>query len=232
MTSIFSSYSGCRQYREDILKACASLGEGVPVFDKLRSAYNHPGFIAAMGDRVRDALDAFPAGERDSVQLVFTAHSIPMSQALGSDYVAQLNEACRLVTESLGRSEYRLVYQSRSGSPHTPWLEPDILDVLPSMHDAGVARLVVAPIGFMSDHMEVIYDLDTQAKELAEKLGMHMVRAGTPGTHPAFVSAIREMIMERTTAGTPRLSLGTRGPSHDICPMDCCRKGESGRPHA
>jgi ferrochelatase len=230
VTSVFSSYSGCRQYREDIIRACEETGDGAPIFDKLRSGYNHPGFIGAMADRVRDALAKFPAGEHDGVRVVFTAHSIPLAQAQHSDYVAQLGESCRLVMAQLERNDHTLVYQSRSGSPHSPWLEPDILDHIEKEHAAGVDRMVIAPIGFISDHMEVIYDLDTQAKELCEKLGMRMERAGTVGTHPAFVRAIRELVLERTTQGAERRALGTRGHAHDICPMDCCLKGESGRP--
>ena len=230
VTSIFSSYSGCRQYREDVVRACEAAGDGAPIFDKLRSAYNHPGFIEAMAARVGEALDRFPAGERDSARVVFTAHSIPTSQALKSDYVAQLEESSRLVMASLGRSDHDLVYQSRSGSPHTPWLDPDILDHLRGLKSRGIDRVVVAPIGFISDHMEVIYDLDTQASELANELGMKMVRAGTVGTHPAFVRTIRELIEERMTASPRRPALGSRGPSHDICPLNCCPKGD-GRPH-
>lgn len=231
VTSVFNSYSGCRQYREDVVRACEAIGDGAPVFDKLRSCYNHPGFIEAMADRVREAIATFPPHLRDSVRVVFTTHSIPAAQAQRSDYVAQLEDACGLVMAQLQRRGHRLVYQSRSGSPHTPWLEPDILDHLQAERKAGVERMVVAPIGFMSDHMEVIYDLDTQAKELAEKIGLRMVRAGTVGTHPAFVRAICDLVVERTTPGAERRALGTRGPSHDICPLDCCPKGEVGRPH-
>ena len=227
VTSVFSSYSGCRQYREDIMKACESLGDDVPVFDKIRSCYNHPGFIEAAADRINEALHKFLPSERDSVSIVFTAHSIPRTQAAGSDYVAQLEEACRLVMWTLGRTGHELVYQSRSGSPHTPWLEPDILDHMESAKAAGVQRMIIVPIGFISDHMEVIYDLDTQAKELAERIGMRMERAGTVGTHPAFVRMIHELIMERTVPGVTRKSLGARGPSHDICPLNCCAKGKS-----
>jgi ferrochelatase len=231
VTSVFSSYSGCRQYREDIARACDAAGDGAPAFDKLRSSYNHPGFIHAVADRVRDALNTFPGDERDAAHVLFTAHSIPMAQAQKSHYVEQLEEACRLVMAELGREDYRLVYQSRSGSPHSPWLDPDILEVLPQMHAAGVERVVTVPIGFLSDHMEVIYDLDTQAKELAATLGVGFVRAATVGTHPAFIRMIRELIMERN-GNAPRLALGTRGPSHDICPLDCCLKGESSHPRA
>ena len=211
VTSVFNSYSGCRQYREDVMRACTSVGEGAPIFDKLRSCYNHPGFIDAMAARVSDALAAFPEPERDSARVIFTAHSIPLSQATHSDYVPQLEEACRLVMERLGRDGHALVYQSRSGSPHSPWLEPDILDHLKREKNAGVQRVVLAPIGFLSDHMEVIYDLDTQAKELARELGLEMVRAGTVGAHPSFVHAIRELVLERMTPGAERAALGTRG---------------------
>lgn len=230
VTSVFSSYSGCRQYREDVIRACEAAGDRAPVCDRLRSCYNHPGFIGAMADRVRDALAQFPEMARDTVRVVFTAHSIPLAQAQHSDYVAQLEDACRLVMEQLGRNGHDLVYQSRSGSPRTPWLEPDILDHLREQPGAGVRNVIVAPIGFVSDHMEVIYDLDMQAKALCEELGVRMVRAGTVGTHPAFVRAIRELVMERMTADAVRPALGTRGPSHDICPMSCCLKVSAERP--
>jgi ferrochelatase len=228
ITSLFSSYSGCRQYREDIVRACEAAGEGAPVLDRLRFAYNHPGFIAAQADRVREALETLPARERDPVQVVFTAHSVPVTQAKHSEYVEQLEEACRLVMAELGRENHRLVYQSRSGSPRTPWLEPDILDYLRTARASGVERVVVVPIGFISDHMEVMYDLDTQARELAAQIGLGFVRAKAIGTHSAFVRAIRDLLLERS-ANAPRLALGTRGPGHDICPLDCCLKGDPAR---
>jgi len=225
VTSVFSSYSGCRQYQEDIARACAAVGERAPIFEKLRVAYNHPGFIGPQVERARRALDQFPPQERASTRLVFTAHSIPLGLARQSDYVAQLEEACRLVAGGLGRSDYRLVYQSRSGSLRTPWLEPDICAYLDELRAAGAERVVVVPIGFISDHMEVVFDLDTEARARAERIGLRMVRAETVGTHTAFVSMIRELVLERMTANPERRCLGTRGPGHDICPLDCCLGG-------
>jgi protoporphyrin/coproporphyrin ferrochelatase len=211
VTSAFSSYSGCRQYRENIEQA---LGSSSVQVDKLRVFYNHPGFIEAMAERCREALN-----QRPEAHLVFTAHSIPLSLANTSQYAGQLQEACRLVARQLGRTDWRLVYQSRSGSPTQPWLGPDIGDYLKEL-GAG-AGVVIAPIGFLSDHMEVVYDLDTEARQICERLGIRMTRAATVGVHPRFVSMIRALILERTQ-GAPRLALGNDGPSHDDCPADCC----------
>ena len=207
VTSAFSSYSGCRQYRENIQQA------GGPPVDKLRVFYNHPKFISAVADRCRPALAALPGAE-----LIFTAHSIPLSMARTSRYEEQLRKSCRLVAAHLGLSRWRLVYQSRSGPPTQPWLEPDIGDYL---KQADTKEVVIAPIGFLSDHMEVIYDLDTEARHLCESLGIRMARAATVGVHPEFVSMIRDLVLERT-AGSPRLALGDDGPSPDVCPADCC----------
>lgn len=221
-TSAFSSYSGCRQYRENVLAAQAAVGERAPQIDKLRVFYNHPGFIMPMIERVQTALDAIPAERRDATHLIFTAHSIPMSMASGCNYVNQLDEACRLVSNAFPNLANRLVYQSRSGPPTQPWLEPDVGDYLRELAGKGVKDVVVIPIGFISDHMEVMYDLDYEAKHIAEELGMNLVRAGTVGTHPQFVSMIRELIAERMGLVTQKRFLGTLGPSHDVCPIDCC----------
>src|SRR5271167_751373 len=166
MTSAFSSYSGCRQYRENIAAAQQEIGGDAPQVDKLRVFYNHPGFIAAMTDRVREALEQVPAELRGKTQLAYTAHSVPLAMAQGSKYVQQLEEACGLVSAALGRSGDRLVYQSRSGPPTQPWLEPDVLEYLREAKRDAVPAVVLAPIGFISDHMEVLYDLDTEAKDL------------------------------------------------------------------
>ncbi|MCA9892791.1 MAG: ferrochelatase [Anaerolineae bacterium] len=220
-TSAFSSYSGCRQYREDIIRASEPI-EGAPTFDRLRTFYNHPGFINPMIENTRAAFEQFPSDQREDVQLIFTAHSIPLGMAHNSDYEAQLKEACRLVAEGIGRKDYVLVYQSRSGPPHVPWLEPDICDYLREIGQQGVKQVVMVPIGFISDHMEVMFDLDTEAMQVAEEMGMNLVRAATVGTHPQFISMIRELILERMTENPQRRALGTCGPSHDICPVGCC----------
>ncbi|MBX9604259.1 MAG: ferrochelatase [Bryobacteraceae bacterium] len=217
VTSSFGSYSGCRQYRENIEAARAGAGEGAPEIDKLRHHYNHPGFIETMSIRVRAALEE--AGS--AAALVFTAHSIPVSMAESGPYVAQLEEASRLVAESVGKPDWRLVYQSRSGPPGQPWLEPDISDSLRQIRSEGADSAVVAPIGFISDHMEVLYDLDTEAQAVCREIGLKMVRAGTAGCHPRFVRMIRELIEERMH-GAAKQALGVLGPYPDTCPAGCC----------
>jgi ferrochelatase len=224
-TSAYSSYSGCRQYREDIERARAEVGPGAPSVDKLRAFYNHPGFIEPNAENVRAALEQIPAARRAAAQIAFTAHSIPMKMAVGCDYQAQLMETCRLVAESLQHERWRLVFQSRSGPPTQPWLEPDICDYLSELKEAGTEDVVIAPVGFISDHMEVIYDLDTEARAVCERLKLNMVRAATVGTHPLFIRMIRELILERTAPGTPRRFLGQRGTVPDACPSDCCLMG-------
>ena len=223
VTSAFSSYSGCRQYRENIAQAQARVGANAPAIDKLRVFYNHPGFIGPMSERVRTALSELPSQGRGRSLVLYTAHSVPLSMAESSSYVMQLEEACQLVSAALGRANDRLVFQSRSGPTSQPWLEPDILDTLREVKSANLADgVVIAPIGFISDHMEVLYDLDTEAKELCVDIGLPMVRAGTVGTHPGFVRMIRDLIVERTSENPLPLALGTLGPSHDVCPEDCC----------
>ena len=228
-TSAFNSYSGCRQYRENIEHARAHLGAAAPTVHKLRACYNHPGFIEAMRDRVHDSLEKMRSDRHSKTKIVFTAHSIPLSMASGSEYASQLAEACQLVAEAYPGLSWELVYQSRSGPPTQPWLEPDVCDYLKQLHhDREYTDIVLVPIGFVSDHMEVLFDLDTEAQQLCSQLELNMVRAKTVGTHPKFVGAIRELILERT-AGAERKSLGTLGPSHDVCPEDCCPAGRPAR---
>jgi ferrochelatase len=229
VTSALSSYSGCRQYREDVIKAVQKAGRDAPTFDKLRVFYNHPGFIDPIIANVSNALGTIPAERRETTKLIFTAHSIPAAMARHCAYETQLREASRLVAEGVGVVDHRIAYQSRSGPPSVPWLEPDILDVLDEVKANGASDVVILPIGFISDHMEVIFDLDTEAKERAESLGLGFVRVGTVGTHPTFVSMIRELIEERMTAHPERRALGRRGPGHDVCPVNCCLIG-AGRP--
>jgi len=224
-TSAFSSYSGCRQYRENVMEALDALGGDEIAFDKIRVFYNHPGFVGPMADTIREALATFPEERRAGVEVVFTAHSIPATMARGCAYEAQLREACRLVAEEAGAPNWRLCYQSRSGAPHIPWLEPDIADQLDELHAEGKDDVIVSPIGFISDHLEVLYDLDDEAREHAGELGMTMVRAETVGVRPEFVAMIRDLIVERMTENPIRLALGVRGPNHDICPIDCCKSG-------
>ena len=223
VTSAYSSYSGCRQYREDIVRAQAKVGSGAPQVDKLRLFFNHPGFIEATEDRLREAMALVPSRAREKVQVVYTAHSIPISMADTCDYVRQLDEVRKLVSQRLGIRNDVLVYQSRSGAPGQPWLEPDILAYLRDVKTRNLATAVVlAPISFISDHMEVLYDLDIEARQLCDSLSLPMVRAKTVGVHPNFVSMIRELILERTTPETERRALGSLGPREDICQEDCC----------
>ncbi|MDA1050024.1 MAG: ferrochelatase [Planctomycetota bacterium] len=230
MTSAFSSYSGCRQYREDVARAQADVGEDAPEVHKLRVFYNHPGYIEPMRERVRSALDEIPAERHATTQIVYTAHSIPNAMAAGCDYEQQLTESCRLVSEVFPGQRWRLVYQSRSGPPTQSWLEPDVCDYLTELHKSGEATdVVVSPIGFISDHLEVLFDLDTQAQNLCGQLGLNMIRAATVGTHPRFIRMIRELIDERT-GDTPKACLGKFGPNHDDCPEDCCLSGRPPHP--
>ena len=222
VTSAYSSYSGCRQYREDIARAQSEIGPGAPEVEKIRAFFNHPEFIDATEDRLRDALSELPANAKQNVQVVYVAHSIPLSMATTSDYVQQLQEVRRLVSGRLGTSNDALVYQSRSGAPGQPWLEPDILDYIREVKQKNLATaVVVAPISFISDHMEVLYDLDIEARQLCDSLSLPMTRAKTVGVHPKFIAMIRELILERT-AGVERRALGSLGPRPDVCAEDCC----------
>lgn len=222
-TSAYSSYSGCRQYLENIDMARAHVGEGVPVVDKLRFFYNHPGFIEPMAGYLREAMDEIPSERLSGTRVVFTAHSLPDSMASQCEYELQLKETSRLVSQVAGISNWDLVYQSRSGPPSQTWLGPDVGAHLEVLHqDSTITDVVLAPIGFISDHMEVVYDLDVEARTLCKRLGLNMVRAATVGTHPRFVSMIRELIQERLDEDPVRLSLGSRGPGHDTCPAGCC----------
>lgn len=220
----YSSYSSCRQYREDIERARGAVGPNAPHVDKMRVFYNHPDFTNANADCVRDALYRLPADRRDIARIAYTAHSIPSSMAAGSRYEEQLRESCRLVAEAVGvgSERWQLVYQSRSGPPQVPWLEPDILDHIRDLHAQGVREMVIHPIGFLSDHLEVLYDLDEEAKRLCDALGMTMVRAATVGVHPEFVAMLAELIRERITGSPVRRAVGRFGPSHDVCPAGCC----------
>jgi len=224
-TSGFSSYSSCRQYRENILAAQAEIGDDAPEVARTRMFYNHPGFVQANAERVADALAQVPDERRAGVHMAFTAHSIPLAMAKQSRYESQLGEAARLVAREVGVSDHAVVYQSRSGSPHSPWLEPDVCDHIRALAERGVTEVVVSPIGFVSDHMEVLFDLDVEAREAAEEAGVGFVRAGTAGTHPAFVAMIRELIQERLDPSLPRRALGRFGPSHDVCQPGCCLSG-------
>ncbi len=221
-TSMFSCYSGCRQYRENIAAAQEEVGEGAPLVEKVRMGFNHPGFIGAMTDSLKSALETLPTSPQETTVL-FTAHSIPLSMSDNCDYVKQLRESCRLVAEASGVEQWRLVYQSRSGPPQQPWLEPDVCDVINEMAEAGDVQAVsVVPIGFISDHMEVMYDLDEEAANACKEHGLPFARAATAGTSAPFVTMIRELVEERLGMSSQKKSLGDFGPWHDVCPQDCC----------
>ena len=201
-TSAFGSYSGCRQYAEDIERARASVGPDAPVVRKVPPFWDQEGFLSAMAHNLAAALQAEPAAP-----VVFTAHSIPESMADTAPYEAQLDEACRRVAARASAGEWSLAYQSRSGPPRVPWLEPDIGDELDRLADAGADAVIVVPIGFVADHMEVVYDLDTEARQRADMLGLRLIRVPTVGTHPAFVKMIADLVLS---------------PPPAPCPVDCC----------
>jgi len=196
VTSAFGSYSGCRQYREDIARAQQAAGAESMTIEKLPNFCDRPEFIEVMIERVRAAMAQFPGAE----QLIFTAHSVPMSMADTSPYVRQLKAASERVAAACGSSNWTLVYQSRSGPPLQPWLAPDICEYLRAQHASGVRSVIVCPIGFISDHMEVLYDLDTEARALCDEIGLKMVRAGTAGSHPKLVAMIRDMVLNAQTS--------------------------------
>jgi ferrochelatase len=211
-TSAYSSYSACRQYIENIEAA-----RGAIEVDKVLPFWGHPKFIDATADRVGEAVGRLPGA-----RLIFTAHSIPATMASTCGYEEELRETARQVSGRVAHNEWDLVWQSRSGPPSQPWLAPDILDHLRALSTAGVTKVVVAPIGFLSDHMEVLYDLDYEAATLARELGMEFVRAQTVGTHSALIDMLSEIIEERLAASEPL-----------VCPAGCCpgRPAEA-RPHA
>ena len=230
-TSAFGSYSGCRQYSEDIAHARAAC-QGAPEIHKLRLFYNHPGFIEPMAEGVRDAVARLSAaGSERSPRLVFSAHSIPVAMAERCPYERQLRVAATLIAARAAGDSQRgeaqawdLIYQSRSGPSHVPWLEPDVVHHLEALHSEGVRDVVLVPLGFVSDHMEVIHDLDDEAAGAAAALGMRLERSPTVGTHPAFVNMIVDLIRERVRPGTPRRALGTQGAWPDVCAETCCAR--------
>ncbi|MFI5838193.1 ferrochelatase [Catenuloplanes sp. NPDC051500] len=239
-TSAYGGYSSCRQYWEDIAKATEAVGEGAPRVHKLRQFWDHPGFVAPHADAVRDALATLDPARRATTRIVFTAHSIPSSMAAtagpsGGRYEAQLHETATLVADGFDLP-WDLVWQSRSGPPQVPWLEPDINDHLTALAEKGVTDVVVSPIGFVSDHLEVVWDLDNEALETAAKLGLGYARAGTPGHDPRYVAMVRELVQERLSTpfgapfaaaepvcvSTPVQRMGNL-PVWDYCAVDCCK---------
>jgi len=244
VTSAYSSYSSCRQYLDDIEGARAAVGPDAPRIDKIRRFYNHPGFIEPFADNVRAALATLPAEVRGEAHLVFTAHSVPCAMAEASGpawekgrYVTELTEAARLIAERTAARAHpwSLAYQSRSGPPSQPWLGPDVRDHLGELAKSGTTAVVVIPVGFVSDHMEVRHDLDVEAAETADSLGLAFARAATPGTSPRFASMITELVRERTALSDSTVSdntspggavavaaLGRLGVPSQTCPADCC----------
>jgi ferrochelatase len=241
-TSAYSSFSSCRQYLDDIDRAREQAGPGAPRIDKIRRYFNHPGFIESFAANAEAALATLPAGVRDGAHLVFTAHSVPLAMAThsgppggGDRYVAELTDASALIAERIdgGAHPWQLVYQSRSGPPNQPWLEPDVLDHLAGLAKAGAPAAVIIPVGFVSDHMEVRHDLDTEAVEAAMTAGLPVARAATPWYHSLFRAMVIDLVRERLAApgapDTARAALGPLGPSTDVCPAGCCTFG---RPRA
>lgn len=228
-TSAYGGYSACRQYDEDIARARAAVPRGAPDLLKLRQFFDHPLFIAAFADGVRAA--ARGLGE---YRLVFTAHSVPLSADAaagppgegGHRYSRQVREAARLVAAAAGVDDYDVVWQSRSGPPRIPWLEPDIVDQLDALHGRGVPAVVVCPVGFVSDHLEVVWDLDTEAAERAAELGMGFARVATPGTDPRFADLVVELVREHTEGLPPRrlsgFPLAGSTSNGEPCAPGCC----------
>ena len=237
VTSAYSSYSGCRQYQEDLARAARAAGPDAPELHKIRHFFDHPGFIDPQADAVRAAVAAIEPARLATTRLVFTAHSIPTSMArqagpaalvgeLTPDqglYVVELREAARLVAAAgAPEVDWGLAWQSRSGPPSVPWLEPDVNDHLVALAATGVTDVVVVPVGFVSDHVEVLWDLDVEARETAERLGLGFARTRSPGTDPRFVAMVRELVTERLDPSAPKRALSPVGPSHDTCPLGCC----------
>ncbi|HEY6935433.1 MAG TPA: ferrochelatase [Marmoricola sp.] len=243
VTSAYSSYSGCRQYREDLAAAAAEV-PGAPRLDRLRHYFNHPGFVEPMVDSTLSALAALPDDARHGGEIVFVTHSIPEAMNAtsgpgGGAYVAQhrtvAEEIVDRVREETGhRYPFSLVFCSRSGPPRVPWLEPDVNDHLRMLKKREVSGAVLVPIGFVSDHMEVIYDLDTEAMATAADLALPCVRAATAGVDPRFVGMVRDLLLERAALergeDRPRAAVGGMAPSWDVCPAGCCPNPRGPRP--
>ncbi|MHB1929944.1 MAG: ferrochelatase [Acidimicrobiales bacterium] len=215
VTSPFGSWSGCRQYADDLARATAAV-PGAPELRKLRLYFDHPGFLEAVADGLGTTL----AGAPGEPLVWFSAHSIPAAMAASAPYERQLRWAAGEVARRCGHPAWELVWQSRSGPPGQPWLEPGIGDRLRQLPSGS--EVVVCPIGFTSDHMEVVWDLDTEAARVASDRDVRLMRAPTPGTHPAFVRMIRELLNEQLDPLAARRGLSPDGPWPDECPAGCC----------
>ncbi|MBA2952436.1 ferrochelatase [Nocardioides sp. MAH-18] len=243
VTSAYSSYSSCRQYRENLFDAAAAV-EGAPVLDKLRLYFNHPGFVEPAVDATLAALAELPEHAREGAHLTFVTHSIPETMNAGSgpeggayadQHLSVVAEVVERVRQETGaRHPHALVYCSRSGAPHIPWLEPDVNDHLEQLHDDGATGVVMVPIGFVSDHMEVVYDLDTEALATAERLGLPAARAATAGLDPRFVATVRDLLLERAAVergeDVARASVGRWPACWDRCAAHCCPNPREDRP--
>jgi len=230
-TSAWAGYSGCRQYHEDIARARQVVGPEAPELIKLRQFFDHPLFVAACADALRAAREQ--AGPH--ARVVFTAHSVPVAADAaaglaaqgGHRYSRQVGEAARLIAAAAWVSSYDVVWQSRSGPPQVPWLEPDVTDHLEGLHAQGVPGVVVAPIGFVSDHLEVVWDLDHEARQRAADLSMIFVRAATPGTDPRFAEMVVELVAEQACGAPARrcsqVPAAGQGSNGHPCTPDCCQ---------
>jgi ferrochelatase len=233
-TSAWAGYSGCLQYHEDIARARAAVGDRAPRLRKLRQYFDHPLLIEAFADAIRAARDELPAQRRGRARLVFTAHSVPQSADAdagppadgGHLYRRQVGEAARLCAAASGFTDFDVVWQSRSGPPRIPWLAPDIVDHLEALSDKGVDAVIGCPVGFVSDHLEVVWDLDNEARAKAAELGMAFARAATPGTDPRFPRLIVELAAEQFAAAPPRRRGGEPGygctDNGVPCAPGCC----------
>ncbi|MCB0326985.1 MAG: ferrochelatase [Bdellovibrionales bacterium] len=223
VTSAYSSYSGCRQYREDIAKALEELGDSSLQVDKIRSFFNHPLWIKVHQKRIMEKLQDIDPSIYPKLKILFTAHSLPLSMAQSCDYQIQLEDAAQEVSKGLPISQWQLCYQSRSGSPHVPWLGPDVCEAIDQIDSKEIQHVLVHPLGFVSDHMEVIFDLDQEAKDCAKKNELHFTRSKSPGTHPLMVELIVDLISEYLEPSHKRASIGALAPRDAHCSPDCCK---------
>ena len=223
----YASYSTCRQYGEDLVAACSTTGDGAPAIDMIRRHHDHPGLLEPAADRLSDALARLPEDRRDRAHLLFSAHSIPTALADTCDYVAQVREAAKLVAalvDPAGHHPHEVVWQSRTGSPRVPWLEPDVADRIEVLAADGVDAVAISPIGFPVENFEITWDLDTDASRRAEGVGVAFARAAAVDDDPRFASMVVDLAVERLDgpAGGPRKGGGALSIKPDTCPGDCC----------
>lgn len=250
-TSAYSSYSSCRQYREDFARALLNTGlAGTVRIDKVRQYFDHPGFVTPFIEGVDKALRQFEAEQLapEEIRVLFATHSLPtadgersgppeLSLGDGGAYAAQhravgevIMEQVRFELPSRTGTQWELVYQSRSGPASQPWLEPDVCDRIAELPAEGIKAVIIVPLGFLSDHMEVLWDLDEEAIEAAEEAGLRAVRTATPGVHPDFVRGLVDLVQERMDAVpvTDREHMTTLGPWYDVCRPGCCENVRRG----